>query len=485
LLEEKLDSNGKVILSLADRLKGRVLSKDILDKNGKVFEDKNGNALRKDTLMNSEELKIIKDNDIKSAEVRSIFTCKCETGVCAKCYGNDLSTGKLVSDCEAVGIVAAQALGEQGTQLTMDSKHSTGVVGSANIDYDYVYSDVDGKVEYIDLKDNITLNGMEVVRPFNRKRDDGLEYEPTIRIGDTEYKIKYGSILSVNSGSFVKKGDVLSRIVKKSATTSSYITAGIKSLVDAFNVKKQVFGYYYINNIRALSAIDGKVKIIKSAKNKKSILEIEAINKGDISLKYNIPNNYTICVKDGDIVKKGDKILDISDIKIHPIEIIRTRGVGRFVEYIKNDMFGAGVYGIYSVQGINVNEKHLEIIISKMLVNVEVVEGGDTRLYIGQQISASKFKEINDEVIKNGGKPAKAEYLVSGITESSLDTDSFISASSFQESPSILVKAAVEGKIDNLKGMRESMILGRLIPAGTGLVVNRAKNGEKMATASS
>ena len=353
---EEITINNQVIESLEDRLIGRVAAEDIVDPNsGEIIVALN-------ELITHQKAKNIVDAGVKKAQVRSVLTCRNETGVCARCYGANLATGEPVDVGEAVGIVAAQAIGEPGTQLTMRTFHTGGVAGG----------------------------------------DD--------------------------------------------------ITQGLPRVEELFEARKP-------KRDAILAEISGKVSIGENKRKR----EIVVTNQDDPTEQKSYSINYgsRLKVEEGQMVEAGDELIEGS---INPHDLLRILGVKAVQDYLLRE-----VLSVYRQQGVNISDKHIEIIVRQMLRKVRVEDCGDTSLLPGALIDIFRFEEANREPIENGGRPAIAKRILLGITKASLATESFLSAASFQETTRVLTDAAIKGKVDPLLGLKENVIIGKLIPAGTGM----------------
>ncbi len=537
-LEAKIE-NGKITMPLSERALGRVLVEDVLDL------DTNKVLIKADTLIDEKLAKLISNKGIKRIKVRSALTCDCKDGVCAKCYGRDLTTGILVSVGEAVGVVAAQAVGEPGTQLTMNTKHvasASGVAAESSIiapddgkvsiknysilkdrnDNDIVLSrnysfvllndknnilatfkipygakifhkegDVikkgdliaewdpynipilatkDGTVEYRDLFDNISLKeridedtsiSTKTVIDWKHQNNKS-KLKPLIAVisknGTIEYDLTIGVIIVVNNSDQVQAGDILARIPRESSRNKD-ITGGLPRVAELFEARKP-------KNYSIMAEIDGTVKFDNDYKIKRKIVIIPD-DKTTEPVEYIIPKGKYLFVNDGDKVKKADILVDGNPV---PHDILRILGIEKFAEYMTKE-----IQKVYEMQGIIIADKHIEVILSMMLKKVEVIDAGETSLMVGEHLDKDDLDEINKKAIDEGLKPARVEPVLLGLTRASLQTKSFISAASFQETTRVLTDSAVQGRIDRLKGLKENIILGRLIPAGTGLLVEKIK----------
>ncbi|MCE3232267.1 MAG: rpoC [Rickettsiaceae bacterium] len=538
---------GEVVVALSERILGRTSSID-------VHHPVNSELLVKAAQIIDEDLvEAIDAAGIESIKVRSALTCENANGICANCYGRDLSTGDLVSVGEAVGVVAAQSIGEPGTQLTMRTFHIGGAA-QKGVELSSVESSKDGTVKIVNrniVEDSkgrkvvmsrtcevIVVNekGIEVARykiPYGAKLsvDDGdkvkkgqsmADWDPytipiiTERSGTAVYrdmiegvsveeqvdeatgiaskriidwKQKSGSadlrpritlrdekdqvitlanglearyflpidaIMSINDGQKVHAGDVLARIPKESSKTRD-ITGGLPRVAELFEARKP-------KDHAIICDIDGVIEFGKDYKSKRRIV-INPKDESEQPVEYLIPKGKHITVNEGDFVRKGDLIMDGNPV---PHDILRVMGVEALAEYMVNE-----IQAVYRLQGVKIDNKHPEVIIRQMLQKMEIVDSGETTFLVGENVDKEELQEINDKAHKEGYKPARAIPVLQGITKASLQTHSFISAASFQETTRVLTEASVAGKIDKLRGLKENVIVGRLIPAGTGFYMGK------------
>lgn len=540
-MEAKVE-NGIVKKTLSSKIIGRVAQGDVIDpKNDKVI-------VASGNLINEAEAAKIEKAGIKKVKVRSVLTCAHEQGICAKCYGRDLTTRKLVSVGEAVGVVAAQAIGEPGTQLTMNTRHAgaatlgstessiividdgilkiTGLASLVNSsgerlvmnkdteftivskddgnriiakyaipfgskmffsDGDEVrkgdilaewdpfnYSIIakkDGVVEFVDLLEGISLKekvdettgvSSKIVidwRRFSGKRS--IKPALNVKTGDSlsSYELFIGTIINVSNGQEVRAGDVIAKTPKDSIRNRD-ITGGLPRVGELFEARKP-------KNYAVMSSIDGTVVFSERDYKTKRIIKIVPDDPNAETVSYTVPKGKHIFVKDGDRVQRGDEIMDGDRV---PHEILSILGIEAFDKYMLEE-----IQKVYEMQGISINDKHIEIILSMMMKKVEVTDPGDTVLLVGDTLDRGEFEEINRRAVEDGVKPAKCRSVLLGITRASLQSKSFISAASFQETVKVLTDAAIKGKVDKLEGLKENIIVGKLIPAGTGLLVERMK----------
>ncbi len=538
---------GNVIVSIGERILGRTIQEDIVHpESGEVL-------VRKGKLIDENDVEAVEAAGVEQVKIRSVLTCESEHGVCAACYGRDLARGTPVNVGEAVGVIAAQSIGEPGTQLTMRTFHIGGaaqkgaeqasvevpfagvmkldnghiVVNSEgnglvlsrnceivivdnqgreksrhNIPYGTkllvaegdkvkkgqkvaewdpftvpVITEKAGKVELVDLINNVSVK--EVTDETTgivsktvidwRSNSSSAGLKPSIVLKDAKgkevtfdngkevrYYMSADAILSVDNGMEVKVGDVIARIPRESSKTKD-ITGGLPRVAELFEARRP-------KDPAIISDIDGQVEFGKDYKAKQRITVVPA--KGN-PVEYLIPKGRHLIVQDGDIVKKGDALVDGTPA---PHDILRVLGVEKLAEYLVKE-----VQDVYRLQGVKINDKHIEVIVSQMLRKVEITNPGDTTFLVGEQVDADEFERKNAKVIEAGETPAEADPVLLGITKASLQTKSFISAASFQETTRVLTEAAVEGKVDDLRGLKENVIVGRLIPAGTGTVLRALK----------
>ncbi|MCH3965666.1 MAG: DNA-directed RNA polymerase subunit beta' [Clostridium sp.] len=354
----EIKEGNEVIESLSERLTGRYSAEDIKDPNtGELI-------IAKDSYMDSKIAEKIENTGIKKVKIRSVFTCRSKHGVCSKCYGMNMATAKKIDIGESVGIIAAQSIGEPGTQLTMRTFHTGGVAGSD-------------------------------------------------------------------------------------------ITQGLPRVEELFEARKP-------KGLAIISEVSGTVKMEKTKKKR----TISVITDSGEEVTYDIPFGSRIKVSDGDVISAGDEITEGS---VNPHDILRIKGVQGVKNYLLSE-----VQKVYRLQGVDINDKHLEVVIRQMTRKVKIEDSGDTELLPGTMIDIFDFEEENDKVISNGGKPAQGRITLLGITKAALATDSFLSAASFQETTRVLTDAAIKGKIDPLLGLKENVIIGKLIPAGTGMMRYRS-----------
>ncbi|UZW57288.1 DNA-directed RNA polymerase subunit beta' [Sphingobium sp. JS3065] len=531
---------GSVIASLGERILGRTTAQDIVDsKDGSI-------VIPIGTLLDEAMIAQIEAIGTQAVKIRSPLICESKMGVCGKCYGRDLARGTPVNIGEAVGVIAAQSIGEPGTQLTMRTFH---IGGAANfnetsnlesmadgtielrdmptitdkngrrlslarngeiaiIDSEgrerethrlpygatILFADGDtvkkgdrfaewdpftmpvitekpGIVKYVDLIDNKTLTeqtdeatgiAQRVVTEHRGAARTKEDLRPRLTLLDDQsgeaarYMLAVGATLSVDDGAQVQAGDVLARVSREAAKTRD-ITGGLPRVAELFEARKP-------KDNAIIAKVSGRVQFLKDYKAKRKI----AINPedGGEPVEYLIPKSKVIDVQEGDYVKRGDNLIGGSP---DPHDILEVLGIEPLAEYLV-----AEIQEVYRLQGVKINDKHIETIVRQMLQKVEIIESGDTTLLVGEQIDREEMDEINAK-LQPGFQPAQGKPVLLGITKASLQTRSFISAASFQETTRVLTEAAVQGKKDTLVGLKENVIVGRLIPAGTGAGMNRMR----------
>jgi DNA-directed RNA polymerase subunit beta' len=530
---------GSTIASLGERILGRTLAEDIVDKEGNVI-------VANGTLLDEPTTAKIEATGLQAARIRSPLVCEATMGVCGKCYGRDLARGTPVNIGEAVGVIAAQSIGEPGTQLTMRTFHIGGAaqvnetshlesISDGTVQYRDIPTIVDkrnrrlslarngeivvfdsegreraihrvpygthllhtdgakvkegerlaewdpfttpvitekpGIVKYQDLIDGRTLTeqtdeatGMTSrVVTENRAASRGKKEDlrPRITLLDeasgeaARYMMAPNTTLSVEDGQSVEAGDVLARASREAAKTRD-ITGGLPRVAELFEARKP-------KDNAIIAKTSGRIEFVRDYKAKRKIAIIP--EEGE-PVEYLIPKSKVIDVQEGDWVKKGDNLISGSP---DPHDILEVLGVEALAEYLV-----AEIQEVYRLQGVKINDKHIEVIVRQMLQKVEITDGGDTTLLAGEQVDFEEMNEINGK-LEAGQKPAEGKPVLLGITKASLQTRSFISAASFQETTRVLTQAAVEGKKDSLIGLKENVIVGRLIPAGTGAGMNRLR----------
>ncbi|GGE16719.1 DNA-directed RNA polymerase subunit beta' [Primorskyibacter flagellatus] len=541
-------NDGEVVATIGERVLGRVAAEDVLRPGTDEI------LVSRGTLIDERLADMIEDAHVQSMRIRSPLTCEAEDGVCAACYGRDLARGTMVNQGEAVGIIAAQSIGEPGTQLTMRTFHIGGVAQGgqqsfleASVDgtvaFEYpqllenasgemlvmgrnmklrildeagaerashklgygtkvfvkegqkitrgtklfewdpytlpIIAEKGGQVRYVDLVSGIAVRedtdeatGMtqRIVADW-RGSPKGNELKPEILILDADgepvrneagnpvtYPMSVDAILSVEDGQDIKAGDVVARIPREGAKTKD-ITGGLPRVAELFEARRP-------KDHAIIAEIDGYVRFGRDYKNKRRI----AIQPADESLEpveYMVPKGKHIPVQEGDFVQKGDYIMDGNPA---PHDILAIMGVEALADYMINE-----VQDVYRLQGVKINDKHIEVIVRQMLQKWEISESGDTVLLKGETVDKIEFDEANAKALARNGRPAEGQPILLGITKASLQTRSFISAASFQETTRVLTEASVQGKRDKLVGLKENVIVGRLIPAGTGGATQRVR----------
>jgi DNA-directed RNA polymerase subunit beta' len=549
---------GDVIVPLAARVLGRVLAEDIIDPiSGEVL-------ISQDTLLDEKWVERLEVDEtlssVDEALVRSPITCETRHGVCSKCYGRDLGRGHLVNIGEAVGVVAAQSIGEPGTQLTMRTFHIGGAASRAAADdniqvknggeirlhnlksvtrkdgalvttsrsvelgvtddngrererYKLPYgtvihtingtkvkagtlvaswdphthpivAEVAGQIQFVGLEEGITirhnmdeLTGLASIEVMDLKDrpSSGKELRPMVKLVDrkgkdvhmagsdipAQYLLPPGALLNFEDNGQIEVGDVIARIPQESATTKD-ITGGLPRVADLFEARKP-------KDSAILAEISGIISFGKETKGKNRLV----ITPTDGSDNYEelIPKWRQLNIFEGETMEKGEIIADGAS---NPHDILRILGVEELAHYISTE-----VQEVYRLQGVSINDKHIEVIVRQMLRKVEVTASGDTSLIKGDQIEYTRLLEANEKAIAEDKIPAQAERILLGITKASLATESFISAASFQETTRVLTEGAVTGKKDFLRGLKENVVVGRLIPAGTGLAYHSERKRKR------
>jgi DNA-directed RNA polymerase subunit beta' len=538
---------GEIVSSLSERVLGRTTAADVLDVlTGKVLVPAN-------TLIEEPQAEIIEKSGIESVKIRSVLTCDTKIGVCGHCYGRDLARGTTVNAGEAVGVIAAQSIGEPGTQLTMRTFHIGGaaqrgaeqsnveashdgtiairnrnvvtnsqgvpVVMSRNCEIVItdnakrerarfrvpygarllgdegatvargqklaewdpytlpIITERSGIVEYADLIEGITLvertdevTGLtsKVVVDYKQSAR-GADLRPRLILKDVKgeivrltngaearYFLNPDSILSVEPGATVADGDVLARIPREGSKTRD-ITGGLPRVAELFEARRP-------KDHAIISEIDGRVEFGKDFKAKRRV--IVKNDETQEETEYLIPKGKHFSVQEGDYVRRGDPLVDGPRV---PHDILRVLGVEALSDYLVNE-----IQDVYRLQGVKINDKHIEVIVRQMLQKVEISEAGDTTFLVGELVDRVEFDAENLKLAADE-RPAVGLPVLQGITKASLQTQSFISAASFQETTRVLTEAATAGKTDSLSGLKENVIVGRLIPAGTGSVMNRLR----------
>ena len=542
---------GEIIAPLAERILGRSAADDIVDPTTGEVLVKAGGLIDEDAVALIEEA-----GGNEYLHIRSPLTCQTRVGICGTCYGRDLARGTPVNIGEAVGVIAAQSIGEPGTQLTMRTFHIGGAVqrgaeqskveamsdskvklqnistvkssagglvvmsrnaeivlldekgrerarhrvpygaklmtkdkakvsrGDKLAEWDPytlpIITEKPGIAHYVDLVEGTTMMervdeatgiASKVVTDW-KQQSRGAELRPRVTLRDEKgeiitlskgvearYYLSVDAILSVDSGQKVNAGDVLARVPRESAKTRD-ITGGLPRVAELFEARKP-------KDFAIISDIDGVIEFGKDYKSKRRII-VQPSEKDTEPHEYLIPKGKHVSIQEGDFVRRGDALMDGSPV---PHDILRVMGVEALADYLITE-----IQDVYRLQGVKINDKHIETIVRQMLQKVEIGDPGDTTYLIGEIVDRIEFEGINAKTVeRSGAKPAIGIPVLQGITKASLQTQSFISAASFQETTRVLTEAAVSGKVDNLEGLKENVIVGRLVPAGTGSVMNRMR----------
>jgi DNA-directed RNA polymerase subunit beta' len=518
---------GEIIEPLRDRIVGRVSLEKIKDYDGNVIVDIN-NEITEDLAG------AIQAAGIERVKIRSVLTCESKRGVCVMCYGRNLASGRLVELGEATGVIAAQSIGEPGTQLTMRTFHiggtasrvseqsrldaknngtvrfiglqtvkakagnlvvmnrqgSIAVVDEKNRErerYSVVYgakllvndgdpvtlgqvmvewdpytfailTEIGGTVQFKDLQEGVTLHEeVDEVTGLSRhvvgdSPDEKRQPAIVIKGGKNSkrYLMPSRSHLMIQDGDAVNPGDVLAKIPRETTKTKD-ITGGLPRVVELFEARKP-------HETAVISEIDGTVKFGEVSKGQRKVY---VVADNGTEKEYSVPRGVHINVQEGERVKAGEPLMDGP---LNPHDILAVLGEKELQAYLVNE-----IQEVYRLQGVNISDKHIEVIVRQMMRWVKVEDVGDTQFLLEQQLDKFRFREENERVIAQGGKPATGRPLLLGITKASLSTDSFISAASFQETTRVLTEASIQGAVDHLRGLKENVIVGRLIPAGTGM----------------
>ncbi len=536
-----LVEGGQVIERLGDRILGRVALEDIRD----PYTDEI--LVRANEEIDEDKVALIEDKGIDRVWIRSALTCQSPRGICAMCYGRDLARGHLVNVGEAAGIIAAQSIGEPGTQLTMRTFHIGGIgqvrTEQSNLESRFagtirlentravegadgklvvmnrhgelvivddtgrekerlpltygsrlvvregqhvepgtllsewdpfsspILTEVEGIVKFGDLMDGVTieekqdsstgLSRMVVIesrdpdaRPRISIKDEDGNTKVLPNGSEARYTLPVNANVLVTEGQRVSAGAVLAKIPRETVKTKD-ITGGLPRVAELFEARKP-------KEYAVISHIDGEVSFGKDTKGKRRI--IVTPEQGEPH-EYLIPKGKHIAVRAGDWVRAGERLMEGAE---NPHDILKVLGEKELAQWLVDQ-----IQEVYRLQGVRIHDKHIEVIVRQMLRRVRIVEVGDTHFLVDQQVDKHAFKMENQRVAEQGGKPATGEPLLLGITKASLSTDSFISASSFQETTKVLTEAAIRGKVDYLRGLKENVVMGRLIPAGTGLPAYR------------
>ena len=543
LTMKPLIEGGDVVEALRERVLGRVVAEDVL------IPGTNEVLVERNIMLDEKLCDLLEEHSVDEVRVRSVITCDNDFGVCAKCYGRDLARGHIINPGESVGVIAAQSIGEPGTQLTMRTFHIGGAASRASAENSvqvktngtlklhnakYVLN-TDGKIvitsrsteitiidsfgrekerykvpygAVLTVQDNAEVQGNDIVATWDpHSHPIVLEHKSKISFSDIddsnteaqtdeltgltrvvvkdlgkanakepkliiesderglqETRLPSFTTIEVTDGATANPGDVLARIPQEGSKTRD-ITGGLPRVADLFEARKP-------KDPAILAEITGTISFGKETKGKKRLVITPA--EGD-AYEEMIPKWRQLNVFEGEQVSKGEVIADGPE---SPHDILRLRGVTHVANYIVNE-----VQEVYRLQGVKINDKHIETIIRQMLRKCIILDGGDTEFLAGEQVEVARVNIANRELEKQGKIPAKFEIQLMGITKASLATESFISAASFQETTRVLTEAAVNGKSDELRGLKENVIVGRLIPAGTGFAyhqdrLNRRKQGE-------
>ena len=520
---------GEIIQPLGERILGRTTLEDVIDPfDAKVI-------VKANSLIDEDIVNAVENSGIASIKIRSNLTCESTQGLCVKCYGRNMSTLKWVEIGEPIGVIAAQSIGEPGTQLTMRTFHIGGtasrvveqttlqvkkmgvvkysglrtvknqrnenivmnrngaiiildeggreiekyaIVYAANLKVsdgqevqpgqtlvewdpytDSILTEVEGKVAFGDIVEGVTMKeDFDEITGLSTKiiishRDE--KKQPRVSIKDSEgetlrrYLLPAGAHISVSEGDYLSAGDLVVKIPRETAKTKD-ITGGLPRVAELFEARKP-------HEQATISEISGKIKFGGFVKGMRQVL---VVNDSGEEREYLIPRGKHINVHEGDEVIPGEALMDGAS---NPHDILRVLGENKLQYYLVNE-----VQEVYRLQGVTINDKHIEVIVRQMLRHLIVEEPGDTHFLLGEQVTKKIFNKTNQEMIKNKKKPAKGAPVLLGITKSSLSTESFISAASFQETTRVLTEVSVSGKQDNLVGLKENVIMGKLIPAGTG-----------------
>ncbi len=549
LIMRPVVEGGELIASLGERILGRTASEDVTDPlSGEIL-------LQEGDLIDEILVDRIQKTGIEEVKIRSVLTCEAPSGLCSKCYGRDLARGTLVNVGEAVGVIAAQSIGEPGTQLTMRTFHLGGAAQKA-VEESFIDAAIDGIVVFKNRNVIVNREGvllaigrhMELVLQDSQGRerarhrvpygsvlkvDDGATVQKGMRLAEWDpytspiitecdgithfvdltegvsfrevvdettgiskrvvsdwrqasrnaelrpriilrdkngdaltfssglearYFLSVDAILEIENNHEVKAGDVLARLPLESSKLRD-ITGGLLRIAELFEARRP-------KDPAIITEHSGRVEFGKDYKTKRCLVVVpDDPNLSPVD--YFVPKGKHIVVQEGDPVRKGDFLADGSPV---PQDILRILGVEALVLYLIDE-----VQEVYRLQGVKINDKHLEVIIRQMLQKIEITDPGGTLYLLGDQVSRKEFEIVNEQMRKENLPEARGFRILQGITKASLQTDSFISAASFQETTRVLTEAAVWGKVDHLEGLKENVIVGRLIPAGTGWVLNRLK----------
>ncbi|MBP6125752.1 MAG: DNA-directed RNA polymerase subunit beta' [Leptotrichiaceae bacterium] len=520
IVSDLMDS-GNIIEKLSERIYGRTLAEDlILD--GELIAPRN-------TLVRDDLIKKIDDLEIREVKIRTPLTCKLEKGVCKKCYGLDLSNHKEILKGEAVGVIAAQSIGEPGTQLTMRTFHTGGVATAASVQSDYK-ADISGKIKFKDIiileNDNgeeivVSQTGRLIIGKYRYEIPSGsilkvkdgasvkkgqilVEFDPyqvpiitseagkiefrdiyvrenvDIKYGVTEriaikpvessdvnpriiiygsknkklaeYNIPYGAYLMIKEGEKVKKGQIIAKILKTGEGNKD-ITGGLPRVQELFEARNP-------KGKATLSEVAGRVIFSDRKKKGMRLILIVDPETGDEIKEYTVPVGEHLVVTNEMLIEKGSKI---TDGPVSPHDILKIKGLVEAQQFVLES-----VQQVYREQGVTVNDKHIEVIVKQMFQKIKIKDSGDSLFLEDELIDKKNVEKENEILVSNGKRPATYEPVIQGITKAAVNTESFISAASFQETTKVLANAAIEGKTDNLEGMKENVIIGKKMPGGTG-----------------
>ncbi len=549
IVAKALIEGGDIVVPLEDKILGRTSAKDV------HHPTTNEKILKAGQLIDEDKIEQIEAAGIEQLLIRSVLTCESDGGVCAQCYGRDLARGTPVNLGEAVGVIAAQSIGEPGTQLTMRTFHiggaaqrgaeqssiessheasielsnknvvkdsqgrsvvmsrscelilrdeqgrerarhkipygarllhdegSTVAAGEKLVEWDPytipIITERNGIARYRDLVEGVSLREVvdestgitsKVITDW-RQQARGSDLKPRIALRDDKdeiitlpnglearYFLPVDAILNVTDGQEVHAGDVLARIPRESTKTRD-ITGGLPRVAELFEARKP-------KDHAIISEIEGRIEFGKDYKTKRRLV-VRSGEDEDVTVEYLIPKGKHITVQEGDYVEKGDLLMDGNPV---PHDILRVMGVEALANYMVNE-----VQAVYRLQGVGINDKHIEVVIRQMLQKIEIDNPGETTFLTGEVVDRDEFVEMNEKAMREELKTATGIPVLQGITKASLQTRSFISAASFQETTRVLTEAAVSGKVDNLQGLKENVIVGRLIPAGTGAATSKIK----------
>ena len=540
---------GEIIEPLADRILGRCAAVDIVS----PLDD--SVVVKAGELIDEEAVAAIEKAEIERVKVRSVLTCETEQGVCARCYGRDLARGTMVNVGEAVGVIAAQSIGEPGTQLTMRTFHIGGAVSQSAqqssveaavdgvlkienrsavvdpagvpvltsrtcefvlfdekgrerarhrvpygarvlVDHDGavskgmklaewdphmrpIVSEIEGHVAFRDLVEGVTMReeldettGISTRRIVEWKQTaKSPDFHPRIALVDGEgetltlasgreasFELPVNAILSVEPGDQVHAGGVLARIPLEGSKARD-ITGGLPRVAELFEARKP-------KDFAVISEIDGRIEFGKDYKGKRRLIVVPDDDEA-APVEYFIAKGKHITVQEGDRVRKGDLLMDGSRV---PHDILKVLGVAELANYLVDE-----IQDVYRLQGVKINDKHIEVVTRQMLQKIEIEDPGDSTFLVGERVDMVELRDVNRKVMEEDGRPAQGTPVLLGITKASLQTNSFISAASFQETTRVLTEAAVTARTDRLHGLKENVIVGRLIPAGTGRFINEKK----------